>query len=234
MCSALRLLRLPPFPDIPEPLRGRFTVQLCVAWPGDGQQGERLLAPIRAVAPAAVDLIGDLPYTQLDTVFQDPQHPVAAAENGLLLADLSDAAIDALLAEAGPEASTPLLAVTLQHLGGALARTPSVEDAVGARQGRYVLHTVGILQGPHAAEVPSAGAALVSAMTPWSTGGTFLNMHGTPGDDADRARAWPDRTYQRLRRAKRRYDPDALLRFGHSVPPAEDVLVEAASPHAES
>jgi FAD/FMN-containing dehydrogenase len=221
MCSALQLLRLPPYPDIPEPLRGRFTVQLCVAWPGDPADGDRLLAPMRAVAPAIVHLVGDLPYPELDRVFSDPEHPVPAAEGCLLLPGLPEGAIETLLELAGPGAPTPLLAVALRHLGGALARPPAVPDAVGARDAAFLLQTIGVLAGPHAADVPAGIAAVRSAMARWSTGGTFVNLHGTPGDDADRARAWPEATYQRLRRVKGRYDPAGLLRFGHAIAPAE-------------
>jgi FAD/FMN-containing dehydrogenase len=220
MCTALQLLRLPPFPEIPEPLRGRFTVQLCVAWPGDPAEAERLLAPLRAVAPPIADLVGPLPCTELDRVFNDPDQPVPAREGCLLLPDLPPDAVDTLLELAGPDAPTPLLAVALRHLGGALARPSDVADTLGVRDAGYLLQTVGVLAGPHAAQVPAATAAVRAAMAPWSADRTLVSLHGRPGDDADRARAWPPESYQRLRRVKGRYDPAGLLSVGHAVPPA--------------
>jgi len=219
MCTALQLLRLPPFPDIPEPLRGRFVVQLCVAWPGDPAEGERLVAPMRAAATPVADLLGMLPSTEVDRVFQDPEHPVPASEGSLLLRELPDDAVATMLQLAGPGADTPLLAVAIRHLGGALSRPAAVEDAICARDAAYLLQTVGILAGPHAAAVPAAGAAAAAAMAPWSTGRTMVNLHGTPGDAADRARCWTPATHERLRRVKGRYDPIDLLRFGHAVTP---------------
>jgi FAD/FMN-containing dehydrogenase len=219
MASALLLLRVPPFPDVPEPIRGRFVVQLSVAYPGAAEEGERLLAPMRAVAPVLLDGLGDRPYTEVDRVFLDPQHPVPAEESGLLLRELPPAALDAILDLAGPGASTPLLFVGLRQLGGALSRPPAVPDAVCGRDAAFLLQTVGILAGPHAAEVPAATAAVQRALAPWSTGRTFVNLHGTPGDEADRARAWTPEVYDRLRRVKGRWDPGNLLRFGHAVPP---------------
>ena len=47
----------------------------------------------------------------------------------------------------------------------------------------------------------------------------MVNLHGTPGDEKDRARAWTDEVYTRLSRTKSHYDPDNLLRFGHTVIP---------------
>jgi hypothetical protein len=62
-------------------------------------------------------------------------------------------------------------------------------------------------------------SALLSAMAPHSTGRTFVNLHGRPGSEADRARPWTPEVHERLRRAKGRYDPANLLRFGHAVAP---------------
>jgi FAD/FMN-containing dehydrogenase len=47
----------------------------------------------------------------------------------------------------------------------------------------------------------------------------MVNIHGRPGDEADRARAWTPEVYDRLRRAKTTYDPHNLLRFGHAIAP---------------
>jgi FAD/FMN-containing dehydrogenase len=218
--TALQLLRLPPFPDIPEPLRGQFVTQLCVAHVGDPAEGERLLAPMRAAAPAIVDTVSDMAYADIDHVYSDPDHPVPAAEGCLLLRELSAEAVQTLLDLAGPQSQSPLLLVGMRHLGGALSRPSPVEDAICARDAAFLLQTVGILAGPHAAAVPTATVAVQAAMAPYSTGRTMVNLHGTPGDAADRARAWSPTTYDRLCQAKRHYDPQNLLRFGHAVVPA--------------
>jgi len=60
-------------------------------------------------------------------------------------------------------------------------------------------------------------AALLDALRPWSTGFTMVNFHGHPGDATDRARAWPPEIYEMITTAKRRYDPDNMMRFGHAV-----------------
>jgi FAD/FMN-containing dehydrogenase len=218
--TAVQLLRLPPFPDVPEPLRGRFVVRLSAAATGDAGEAARLLAPMRAVTPPILDAVGELPVTRIDDVYQDPDHPVPAEEGSQLLADLPDAAVRTLLDLAGPGADPPLLLVALRHLGGALARPATADgDAICARDARFLLQTVGVPAGPRAAEVTGAVAAVLTAMAPHSTGRTLLNLHGRPGDDADRARPWTPEVHDRLRRAKGRYDPANLLRSGHAVAP---------------
>jgi FAD/FMN-containing dehydrogenase len=48
--SSVALLRLPPLPEVPEPLRGRLVVHVRVCHLGSVSDGERLVAPLRAVA----------------------------------------------------------------------------------------------------------------------------------------------------------------------------------------
>jgi FAD/FMN-containing dehydrogenase len=93
-----------------------------------------------------------------------------------------------------------------------------VPDAVCTRDAAFLLQTVGVLAGPHAADVPAATAAVQRALAPYSTGRTAVNFHGTPGDAADRARAWTPEVYDRLRAVKQRHDPAGVLRSGHTVP----------------
>jgi FAD/FMN-containing dehydrogenase len=215
--SAIALVRLPPIPEIPEPLRGRFVVHLCVAHIGDIEDGDRLLAPMRAAAPAIIDAVGDMPYTAVDSIFQDPDHPVHAYERSTILRELSPQAVERLLAVAGPEANNPVMLIELRQLGGALARTPAVPNAVGSRDGAYVLAAIGVLMPPVADAVPAATDATVAALGEFSTGATFVNFHGRPGDAADRARPWAPDVYRRLSELKHTYDPHNLFRFGHAI-----------------
>lgn len=218
--TSIALLRLPPIPDIPEPLRGQFVVHLRVVHLGDAETGERLVAPMRAVAPAIVDLIGDMPYTAIDSVYQDPDHPVSAYERGMLLSSLDDAVIDQLMAVAGPGVQTPVMLVDIRHLGGALSRQPAIPNAVDQRDATFVLEAIGMLMGPAAETTPAATDALVASFARFSTepgGATLVNFHGHPGDAADRARCWKPATYARLAALKASYDPKNLLRYGHAI-----------------
>lgn len=218
LCSSLAFLRLPPMPEVPEPLRGQFVMHLRVGFAGSVQAGEQLLAPMRACAPALIDAVGDLPYRDLDLIHQDPDHPVPAYDAGCLLRDLDEDTVAMLLAQAGPDSNSPLLLTEVRHLGGALSRADTF--ACGSRTGGFGLSGIGVLAGPAAAAVPSAVAALLRAAAPYSTGETLVNFHGTPGDEADRARAWSTGHYERLRQIKAAYDPANLFRFGHAITPA--------------
>ncbi|MFD7136208.1 FAD-binding oxidoreductase [Streptomyces sp. NPDC059894] len=223
MCSAFSVLRLPPIPQLPEPLRGGFWARVALAWPGDPAEGEELIAPLRAAAPLTVDTVEVMDHTALDRIHLEPQDPLPARESCALLRDLPPDAVRAFVDRTGPSAGPdhPLLMTELRHLGAALARPPAVPDAVCGRDAAYAMAAVGVLSAPPAAEaVERETAALAAAMAPYGTGRTLVNIHGTPGDETDRARAWTPETYDRLRTLKSRYDPADLLRYGHTVTPA--------------
>lgn len=169
-----------------------------------------------------IDTIAPMDYTAVDQIYAEPEDPLPARESCALLHDLTPEAIQTFLDQVGPTATDcPLLLVELRHMGGALSRPAPTPDAVCARDATYFLESVAILPDPKTAEaVEEATTALQQAMTPYGTGLTMVNIHGTPGTAADRARAWTPEVYKRLQQTKATHDPTNLLRYGHTVPPA--------------
>ncbi|CPU61794.1 FAD linked oxidase domain-containing protein [Mycobacteroides abscessus] len=66
--TSVAVLALPDLPFVPEHLRGRTVLALRFAYPGDPAEGERLAAPLRALAPALADTVGELPVTAVATI----------------------------------------------------------------------------------------------------------------------------------------------------------------------
>jgi hypothetical protein len=216
-CLSLAFLRLPPLPEVPEPLRGRLVMHVRLSHLCDPHEAVALLAPVRAAAPVIMDLMGTVPMSETDQVHMDPDHPVPAHERGALLAGLDDAALETLLQVAGPTSGTPALLVEVRQLGGALGRPGPWPDAVGSRDAAFSLFAVGVLAPPVADVVGPAVDGLVAAMEPHCTDRAFVNFHGRIRSDADRARCWSDETYQRLQQTKLAHDPANMFRFGHAV-----------------
>ncbi len=214
MTTALSLKRLPPMPDVPEPLQGKLTVHLAVAYVGDEQDGIELLRPMREIAEPIIDYVGMMPTTECDKIHNDPEHPVPMVYSGNVLNDLSSDAIDALIAEAGPDAQCPLLMIELRHLGGAMVRRES-DDAVGIRQDGFAVFYLGALMPEIAAIVPGAIEQVKTALDVYATGGSFVNLHGPVSSEDDRRRPWSDEIGSRLAALKERLDPDGRFAFGH-------------------
>jgi FAD/FMN-containing dehydrogenase len=215
--SIARLLRYPPLPDLPDHLRGqRFVGVEAVFLAGDDDAGIRLRT-LRALGPA-VDTFANRPATELITLHGDPEQPVPGVATHRLLGGLPDEAIDALLALAGPDVESPLLAVDLRHLGGALAAGSPEHGALDRIDATYALFAVGIPMGPElAAALPGHLDALERGLRPWDAGREYLNFAERP---VTPDRLFADDAYHRLQQVRATYDPDGRFVANHRIEPA--------------
>jgi hypothetical protein len=222
--TSLRFLHLPPFPDVPEPLRDRPVIAFDGAYLGSDADGAELLRPLRDVAaPLVMDTWATIPAAGLVHLHGDPEQPVPALGDGFQVRELTPEAADAFVEVGGPGSGSPLLMLELRQLGGALAEPPGGAGALAALTDEFTLYGVGMVMGPEAAHAIGAHLERVKeAMAPWSAG-VYLNFCETQGGGA--ARAFDEATYARLRDIKARYDAGNLFRSNHPLEPA---LREAA------
>jgi FAD/FMN-containing dehydrogenase len=212
-----RILRLPPLPEIPESLRGRAFALVEAACLGDAAVGSELLGPLRRLGPE-LDTFAMIPAPALQQLHMDPDRPVPNQGDGAFLADLPAAAIDALVALAGPDADTTLLSVEVRHLGGALARPAPGGGAQPDIGARYVMFAGGFTPTPELVGTVRAHAQGVKdALAPWHASYDYYNFEETP---AAASTVLPAASYRRLQQIKARYDPDQVIISTHPVWPA--------------
>ncbi len=218
--TSVALLRLPDAPMVPQHLRGVLTLHLRVAHLGPQAAADRVLAPLRACAPALVDDVVARPYTDADAVHRDPVGPSPSWELGAGLAALDGEAVDALLAVAGPAAQVPLVVVELRLMGGAMGRTPQHPNAVSGRDNAFSLMTIGPAVPALRDAVPAAARAVHAALAPWRSRTTVTNWLGHVGDREAVCASWSFDQQARLRATKTLYDPSDVFSHGHSVLPS--------------
>ncbi|GLZ49745.1 FAD-linked oxidase [Actinomycetospora sp. NBRC 106375] len=212
-----RLLRFPPVPDIPEPLRGRSLVAVELASLLDAAATNDLLTQLRALGPE-MDTVGPTPVEQLAQLHMDPPGPVPVTGDGLQLDALPDSALDAYLDVVGPGTDMPLLTTELRHLGGALVRGRIEGGAVSGLDGQFLVYSGGIT--PDAGSAAAAHVALdaiASALAPWSAGALYGNFSESP---RPAAALYAADTLERLRQVKAAHDPHDRIRANHPIPPA--------------
>ncbi|GAA2011497.1 FAD-binding oxidoreductase [Nocardiopsis rhodophaea] len=219
MNSSVALVRLPDDPDIRAELRGRFLIQVRIAFTGPSGEGEGLVAPLRSAAPTLVDTVAEMPYTDVASIHADPTRPYSYHERTLMLGALDEGAIDTVLAVAGPDTDCGLGLVELRHLGGALRTPPPEGSAVGNRDAAYCLLTVAP-GGPR--QSPGEDDLLLDKMTGWSTGGRYLNFLDASATPDQVRSAFTEPAYARLSALKAAYDPDNLFRLDHTIQPTAD------------
>jgi FAD/FMN-containing dehydrogenase len=218
MNSSIALIAMPDVPAIPEPLRGRHTVHVRIACTADDPgHCERLVAPLRALGPV-IDTLGKLAYTEAGSIYNDPVAPGAAESDTVMLGELDDTTVAAILDRAGPHAPVPH-SVELRQLGGRLAHQPAVANAVGNRDARYLFNVVSRIGGAGIGQIQPAHAHMIDALAPWRTGGRFLNFMNGQNAATQVRSAYSAADYRRLTDLKALYDPQNTFRLNHNIPP---------------
>ena len=158
-----------------------------------------------------------IPAAALGQLNMDPSQPVPGAGDGAFLADFPAAAIDALVAVAGPEAGTPPASVEIRHLGGALARPAPGGGAQPSIDASYLLYAAGPVRTPGLAGPARAHLqAVKDALAPWHASYDYYNFEETP---APAAAVLPPASYRRLQEIKAAYDPDQVIISAHPAWP---------------
>jgi len=215
--SIVRLLRPPPVPDVPEPLRGKPLITIDAACIGDREAGEATLAPLRAaLGEPIMENFGQIPAAGLCRIHMDPEQPVPAMGHHAPIAELSDEAIEAFVANGpGPETGSVLLLAELRQLGGALARSGPNNGALDKVDFPFVMSAIGATMSPELAEkVPGDLDRIADAMKPWTASGGYFNFAERPCDVDS---ILPAETCRRLAEVKRSWDPDGRIVANHAV-----------------
>jgi FAD/FMN-containing dehydrogenase len=210
----------PPAPFIPQHLQGTPMIAVAMCYAGPVDQGQSLVKPLRDFAPASVDLLGPIPYTALQGMFD------AGAPKGMLsywkteyLRNLDDSAIDTLVDHAG-KMSVPFAQVHIHHVQGAVSRVNGDSTAFGHRDEPFILNIIGMWMDSAETERNIAWArAFSQAVHPYSTGSVYLNFLGDEGEGRIRA-AYGEDKYSRLMELKKRYDPSNFFRLNQNIKPS--------------
>lgn len=176
LTSVASLRHFPPFPDVPEPIRGKSFVVVEVYGCGDPAEGERLIEPMRALEPvmdnvAMADSAGLLP------IHMDPPEPVPGIGDHLMLSGFDDAAIDRVVPVVDHAEDAPLAMFEVRMLGGALARRDEGAGALGCLDDPYAVFSVCMLPVPELENpVRAKLASIRGALEPLDTGSAYLNF----------------------------------------------------------
>jgi FAD/FMN-containing dehydrogenase len=220
--TSVALLHLPPIPQLPEALRGKYVVHLRIAHvdnadPDLETSGRALIAPMRAAAPVIDDYTRAMTPDEIPDIHRDPVAPTAAAYRGGFLDELNDATITAITAAAEGAASdsAPRL-VELRQLGGAMVNPPTLPNAATARASAFNLYVTAATDPSH----PQTARALVDGIVEQIGHpgvGAQLSFYGPAAKPGAILALWSDSDSTRLLAVHDRLDPDGRIRDGRPL-----------------
>jgi FAD/FMN-containing dehydrogenase len=213
--TAFRILRLPPLPDIPEPLRGRSLAVIDGAVLDSDERAGGMLAGLRSLRPE-LDTFGRVPAKSLVRLHMDPEGAAPAVSDSAMLGSLPDAGVDAFLGAVGPGSETTLLASELRQLGGALGRPHEGGGALSQLDAAFAVFGVAIAATPEMGAQGHADAQrFTSALAPYANGRQYLNFAENP---VDPRAAYGDSTWLQLKAIRSAVDPHGVFLANHAVP----------------
>ncbi|MEP6480336.1 MAG: FAD-binding oxidoreductase [Rhodoglobus sp.] len=209
--TSIGIFRFPDLEFIPEPVRGRTLLNMHFAYPGGIEEGERLAAPLRALAPVYLDSLAELPARDVALIHNDPTNPGPGWATGALLGPIDQDFVTAWLGQLGSGAQTPLMIGEIRHLGGAVRTDVPEGSAAGGRTAAYTLSFIGAPNPALFAEVvPAAADRAYAAVAPWISPESNINFVGVnrPGQTGQ---PWLAEPHARLVAVRAAHDPDGVF-----------------------
>jgi len=212
--------KAPPAPWLAKDAHGQLIVMLLACYSGKPEDGEKLLAPLKALGKPVGDLLQRRPYVSLQNLLDATQ---PKGRRYYWKSEYLPGITPELVAKQREHAErilSPHSAVIVFQLGGAIADRPADHSAVGNRDAAAVLNVAASWEKPEddAANVEWARSTWRD-MKRFSTGGTYVNFL-TEDEPEDRVAAAYGKNLERLSRIKASWDPQNVFRMNKNIAPA--------------
>jgi len=217
LSTIANIMSAPPMPFLPEEAVGSIVLMGMLAYTGDPESAERVLAPFRALATPMADFVAANPYTSMYPPDDPDYHPTAEART--MFIDHVDRETAELIVERLNSIQAPVRVAQLRVLGGAMSRVPSDATAYAHRSGRIMVNVAAFYEGADDRASKADWVKRFSEALDQGDDAVYVNFVGDEGEARTRA-AYPGATWDRLAKIKARYDPDNLFHLNQNVAPA--------------
>jgi FAD/FMN-containing dehydrogenase len=216
LSTIANILPAPPVPFVPPEHRGRLVIMATLTYAGAVQDGQRAVAPFRALATPIADLVRPMPYPEIYPPEEEGYHPTAVLRT--MFVDTVDRDATEAIVEHLEASTAPMPVVQLRVLGGAMARVPAEATAFAHRASRLMANVAAVYEHPEQAEVHQAWVDRLAAALRDGDARAYVNFLGNEGQARIRE-AYPGSTWDRLAAIKARYDPTNLFHLNQNIPP---------------
>jgi FAD/FMN-containing dehydrogenase len=222
LSSLAEFSTIPDDPAYPEAARGQRVISLAAVYDGPADEGEALVAPLRAFGAPLADFSDIMPYRTIQSLYDAifPKGRDRCYWKSLYLRTLDNDVIGDIVAHLAKRPSDMTYS-SIWAFGSTVQRVPAAATAFGDRSAPFMLSFDAIWPSPR-----DDGANIEWARAAWSdlqrygTGRMYLNFPGHgEGDDLVQSALGPD-IYAKLAQVKRVYDPSNLFRMNQNILPA--------------
>lgn len=218
--ALVALMRIaPPAPWLAKEIHGKPIVGIFVCHTGPVAEGEKLVAPLKALGGHVGDIVQKRTYVSQQSLLDATQ---PKGRRYYWKSEYLPGLDPELLAGVRRHVATipsPHSAILLFPLGGAVAKLPDDHSAAGNRGASWVLNIASSWERPEDDDKNIGWTRTAwEDLKRFSTGGTYVNFL-TQDDGDDRVRAAYGKNYDRLAALKKVWDPANLFRVNKNIAP---------------
>ena len=210
------VMNCPPLPFVDEKHHGEPVIFALLGWTGDKAAGEAEMAKFRALAAPLGDTTGPMAYPDMYGPEDDSYRPKAIGHT--FFTGGVDKAAGQRIVDAIETSDSPMRAVQLRTLGGAMARVPAGATAFAHRSARVMAIVVSFYESDDDRAKRQAWVDDLSAGIADDTPGAYVNFATDAADEI--RRAYPPDTLARLAKIKQQYDPTNFFHGNRNITPA--------------
>jgi FAD/FMN-containing dehydrogenase len=217
LTTIANVMPAPPMPMVPAQHHGKLVIFGMLCYAGEVEDGERAVAPFRALATPIVDMVKPSRYPEMYPPDDESYHPIATGRT--MFIDSVDRAVADTIVEHLGATDAMMRVAQLRVLGGAMARVPADATAFAHRKSRILVNCAALYERADQEAVYAPWVTGFAAALKQRDAGAYVNFLVDEGEARIRD-AYPGKTWDRLRSIKRRYDPTNFFRLNQNIPPA--------------
>ena len=211
-------LTVPPAEPFPEHLHMKKVCGIVWCYTGDMEKAVEAFNPIRAFGPPILDFVSELPMPALNGMFDELYPPgYQWYWKGNYFDELTDECIQEHIKH-GSQLPTMFSTMHLYPIDGKVHETAQEDTAWANRDARWAQVIVGVSPDPTEADkITKWSRDYNEAMKPYALGGGYVNF--MMQDDQARVKESYGVNFDRLRKIKKKYDPDNFFHMNQNIKP---------------
>jgi len=203
-----------PMPFVPKEFHGKLSMMALMLYAGDPKEGEKVLAPFRALAKPIADQLKAMRYKEMYPPEDPTYHPLAVSET--MFVSNFDMSPASMIIEGLNSIDAPMRAVQLRVLGGAFSRVPVEATAFAHRKEKMMANVAAFYTTEEEKLERQQWVKNISQKLKQDNNAVYVNFLGP--DDSDRIKdAYPKEIFDKLVKVKNTYDPENLFRLNYNI-----------------
>jgi FAD/FMN-containing dehydrogenase len=211
------IMLAPPMPEIPSEHHGEPVIMALMAYTGDIEEGQRAIAPIRAITTPLADMVGPMRYPDIYKLTEGGP-PIKEETAYSMFVDSVERSGAEAIVEYLKTSTAPIAVAQLRALGGAMARIPADATAFAHRHRRFLIAVGTVYEDANDAAAQQDWVNGIVGELRHGDAGVYVGFLGDEGQGRVHE-AYPGATWARLAAIKAHYDPTNVFRLNQNIPP---------------